>query len=294
MTERRLDFRQREVYGSLEEAAAGPSLLPEIVTLGWDRFTHAKPQGLGPHRHDAYEICLLCDGATDWWVERESVSLHRGDLYFTRPGEWHGGADAVMHPCEIFWIIVPLTELSGIADALDADGPRHFPAPASVTEDFIRLIAEHRAAGEPFAPVAARAGLHHLLVEVARERAAFALREAKENAALSPAIAAAVHWMRERLGEPFYIQDAAAAVGMPPSRFHERFVAEIGDTPAEWRARQRISQARRLLAAPDARVTEVAFALGFPSSQRFATTFKKYTGHTPTQYRLQMQATESK
>ena len=281
--ERRINFQQREVYGG--ESSAGQSLLPEIVTLGWDRFTRAKPQGLDSHRHDAYEICLLCDGAADWWVENERVSLRRGEIYFTRPGERHGGADAVMHPCEIFWLIVPLVEPPGIADAMNADGPRHFPAPLSAEEDFVRLIAAHRGPDQPFASLAARASLYHLLVEVARERAAFAALNPNENAALSPAIAAALRWMEERLGEPFCIQDAAAAVGMHPSRFHERFVAEINDTPAEWRTRQRIALARRLLSAPDARITEVAFAAGFPSSQHFATTFKKYTGRTPTEFR---------
>jgi AraC-like DNA-binding protein len=77
----------------------------------------------------------------------------------------------------------------------------------------------------------------------------------------------------------------ADAVGLHPTRFHERFLIEIGQTPAEWRIRRRIALAQERLRVPDASVTEVAFALGFASSQYFATAFKKYTGRTPTEYR---------
>lgn len=270
----------------------GPSLTPGLQTLGWDKFTRAKPEGLGAHRHDAYEICLLLDGAVEWWAEAETFSLRRGDLYFTRPGEWHGGADAVMHPCEIFWLIITPPEIPGLTSdesegvcaALNADGPRRFPAPPGIAEDFASLVAEHRAGDAAFAAASARAAVNKILVETARTRNA-ARAETPEVLPLSPEIAAAIGWMTERLGEPFCVQDAAATVGLHPSRFHERFVAEIGETPAEWRSRRRITEARQRLSLPNARITEIAFSLGFPSSQHFATTFKKYVGRTPTEFR---------
>jgi two-component system response regulator YesN len=119
-------------------------------------------------------------------------------------------------------------------------------------------------------------------VEVARARDA-----RREEGGLSPDIADAVAWMTARLGEPFCVQEVADAVGLHPSRFHERFLAEVGQTPAEWRIRRRVALAQERLRALDASVTEVAFALGFASSQYFATAFKKYTGRTPSEYRQQ-------
>ena len=72
---------------------------------------------------------------------------------------------------------------------------------------------------------------------------------------------------------------------MSPSRLHARFLAEVGQSPAEWVRAQRIQRAKRLLLTSDRPVTDLAFDLGFPSSQYFATVFRGLVGMTPRDYR---------
>jgi AraC-like DNA-binding protein len=69
------------------------------------------------------------------------------------------------------------------------------------------------------------------------------------------------------------------------TRFHERFAAEMGVAPADWRQRQRIGRARQLLRHTDRSITDIAHTCGFNTSQYFATCFKQHTGQTPTAYR---------
>ena len=272
-------------------------LVPEIAMLGQSAFPRTMVHGLTPHRHETFEICLITDGAVDWWVEGEGVySLHRNDLFVTRPGELHGGVDTMMHPCELVWVQIADADLPG----LDADAARYllaglrdlprrqFAASDLTAAPFHALVAEHTACrdggADLLAPIAARAALHRLLVQVLRDGASDGGGASEVTPPLSPSIGAAVGWMEAHLAEPFAIEAAAHSVGLSVSRFHERFVAETGQTPADWRVRRRVEHAKRRLELPGASVTEVAFALGFTSSQYFATAFKKYTGRTPREW----------
>jgi AraC-like DNA-binding protein/mannose-6-phosphate isomerase-like protein (cupin superfamily) len=288
--------RYRLCFG---EVACRPALLPEVRMLGWARFPRAACS-LPEHRHEgAFEVCYIADGSVDWWVEGEQFTVPRGHLYVTLPGERHGGAHAVMNPCELFWLQMapPLPGLPEEgADALLAGlrsvTVRSYPASPATASLFAALFEEHRRAGSEarLAAVAARGLLHALLAGVVRDHAAV-VPPAAPPGVLSPAVAVALSWMEARLCQPFTVGQAAAAAGISPTTLHERFLREAGETPADWRARRRIDEAkRRLVAAPAGSVTEVAYALGFGSSQYFATAFRRYTGLTPTEYRRAVQS----
>ena len=56
-------------------------------------------------------------------------------------------------------------------------------------------------------------------------------------------------------------------------------------TPNDYLRRMRLEAARELLANTSRPVTEIAFKVGFNSSQYFSTVFLQYTGVTPTGFR---------
>jgi AraC-type DNA-binding domain-containing proteins len=271
--------------------------------LGWSRFPQAQTAGLSPHQHpDAFEICYLLDGSVQWWVGDRRYSVRSGDLFVTRPGESHGGSDAVMHPCELFWVqvrsLMPLPGLSAgetesLLAQLSAIEERRFPASPEVPGHFAALVHEHRVRDAVLSPIAARSALHALLVATARDGAALAAQQNEPRqhpphaSAADAPVAAATAWMEAHLGEPFTVRDVAAAIGLRPQALFEAFERETGHPPGEWRMRRRIAEAERRLRAGDGSVTTIAFALGFRSSQYFATAFKRYTGFRPSDYRAQ-------
>ena len=116
-----------------------------------------------------------------------------------------------------------------------------------------------------------------------RDDAAAATGPAATN--LSAPIRRAVDWMQRHLAEPYPVAEPAAVARLSVTQFHHRFAAEVGTTPGDWRARQRIRLARERLRTTDHPVTQIAFDLGFASSQYFATTFKRLVGNTPRAYR---------
>jgi len=272
-------------------------ILPEVATIGWDRFVHAE-LSLGEHAHDCYEICYIVSGSVDWWAPDGVHEVSRGDVYITHPGEPHGGLDAMMHPCNLYWMHVtipsekPLPGLSlaqtqVLHRAFAKHRPRSFPGSPRLPEIFRRIIDEHRHRGQ-FATLSARAALHELLVCVLRDRDA-ARRAGSADGPGDDPITRAVAHIEADLTENWLVEQLAESVGLSVSRFHERFVQRTGLGPAEYRMRRRVRRAKQLLRDGDIPVTDLAQALGFSTSQYFATVFKNVTGLTPRAYRSRSQ-----
>jgi AraC-like DNA-binding protein len=65
----------------------------------------------------------------------------------------------------------------------------------------------------------------------------------------------------------------------------KKFRSEVGQTPAAWVLERKMANAKRLLGMTDEPITDIAFQLGFSSSQYFATAFRRVTGRSPSEYR---------
>lgn len=116
-----------------------------------------------------------------------------------------------------------------------------------------------RLAGEPLRP--ARGGLAPQVLRRVRERMEADLCEDLDTAAL------------------------AAVAGLSPFHFVRAFRESTGLPPHAYRQRMRMEQACQLLQATDLPVTEIAFRVGFGSSQAFARAFRANCGTSPGDWR---------
>ena len=258
------------------------ALLPEIPHIGWCLARQARPNLLPPHTHPlGWELCWIRRGTVDWWAGKETWEVPQGSVYITRPREMHGATHTVHEPCELFWIQVRFGARfapTAVENELK-QAPRVFPGNEHITTAFKELLHEHEH-DAPLRLFTMRAALHHLLSVIVR-----AAHGSARQPDPSPAITRALVLGSERLEERVTVGQLASAANLSPSRFHARFLAETGQTPADWLRRARLRRAKRLLATTDRPVTTIAFDLGFPTSQHFATVFRSYTGLTPTAWR---------
>jgi transcriptional regulator GlxA family with amidase domain len=91
--------------------------------------------------------------------------------------------------------------------------------------------------------------------------------------------------LRQNLSHQWTVEEMAAMVGLGTTAFNEKVKNYSGFSPINYLITIRISEAIRLLKQNDLSVTDIAFDTGFYSSQHFATTFKKLTGYTPSDFR---------
>lgn len=96
------------------------------------------------------------------------------------------------------------------------------------------------------------------------------------------------HFITGHLTEPMALEDVSRHAGVSPFHFCKVFKRATGMTFTEFVNRARVEQAKRLLLKPQARVTEVAFDVGFQSLSQFNRSFRRVTAISPTQYRAKL------
>lgn len=91
--------------------------------------------------------------------------------------------------------------------------------------------------------------------------------------------------MDRRWAEPIDVATVAARAGYSRYHFIRAFRAAYGQTPGQYLSRRRIERAEDLLRTADLSVTEICVLVGFSSVGTFSSSFKRFTGLSPSQYR---------
>lgn len=82
------------------------------------------------------------------------------------------------------------------------------------------------------------------------------------------------------------LNQVAAYVSLSGSHFSMVFSRETGETVTEYLTRQRIKKARELLRTTSLKAKEIAFEVGYNNPHYFYLVFKKFSGVSPTEFRL--------
>ena len=275
------------------------TLLDELPIIGWATVSTAQRyDGVPAHTHDAFEIMYVTHGSSEWWVGDSVYELTPGHVYLTKPGERHGLMNAIYTPSEYYWLQVQFDaekhipglapeEAQSFSRDLDAIQNRCFVASSGIRECFQHLLQEHRSPG-PYSTTMARSVLHALLIHLIRDHRRHSNRLKLKHTEQSALIREAMDRIDRRLDEPMSALKVVLNKGLSNRVFHQKFLAEVGWTPVEYRSRRRIQQAKIMLRQKHLSITRIALSLGFGTSQYFATVFKKATGITPHEYREQI------
>lgn len=93
-------------------------------------------------------------------------------------------------------------------------------------------------------------------------------------------------FIEEHCGDHISLGKVARAVNANPTHFSEKFKQVTGMNFVDYVAHIRFERAQELLNNGKLRVSEIAFAAGFQSLSQFNRVFKKFSGKSPTRYRL--------
>lgn len=81
------------------------------------------------------------------------------------------------------------------------------------------------------------------------------------------------------------LETVANYVNISSCYFSVVFKQEVGETFIDYLTRVRIEKAKELLSVPGYKTYEISYMVGYNNPTYFSTTFKKYTGSSPTEYR---------
>lgn len=268
-----------------------PHGLSEVHFLG----IHSQPkarEGLVPHFHPGYmEICYQVRGEVIFSVGGRDYRLKGNEVFWTHADEAHGSGYHAYDKGLLYWTQIRLPqrpmkflalsreEAWPLVQALRSLPARKFRGDARLRTLFERAFLLCR---QPPSPLV-RLGLVTHIAEWLRTVVECAGRSSVPPP--SEDIARALALVDARVESPPSVGELAAAAGLSASRFKAKFREETGIPPAEYVLRQRVRRARRMLEETRASVTEIAYRLGFSSSQYFAHAFRRFMHIRPSDVR---------
>jgi AraC-like DNA-binding protein len=159
-----------------------------------------------------------------------------------------------------------------------------FPATSEIIRAVRELMLEHKA-GLPGGVAildATAVRLVHLIL-----RALLRVERRSDCVPDRESIRRAVDLADAHSGDALTVRDLARAACMSPFHFSREFKRET-ETPRAYLRRARLERAKKLLAADDRPMTEVALECGFCSPSHFATAFARTFRMPPSRYRAMM------
>lgn len=267
--------------------------LPLIETISAIRSHNAAR--ITWHKHAHFELLLLLEGATAYeFRASRPVDLSGGHFLVVPPGTMHRGVDDLRMPASLCGIVFDPRLAGALRNSpftrrdlkwMLGQFERHGLAARRMSADLRRValsLSRQLCAEEPMDEVRAltfRLLACSALVEAARQLAG------TRHSPIEHVVATAVAHMETHFNEPLPMNELARTAGCGRARWFHLFKQSTGMSPNDYLQRLRVNKARKLLADPKRTVTDIAFAVGFSSSQYFCNVFRKYTGSTPTNFR---------
>lgn len=270
--------------------------MPLLRFGGFDCFRKTIP--LPVHSHEEFEITYISEGSCTWISSKnEQLHLRGGFAALTQPGELHRGHLNSISPARLFWIginpflpdscrntVFTPAEMTQIGNTLRHAGNCLWKADKETAEAFESLKKfmelKKNATDDIFAKTLCRSTLCRLVSSIAAS-----LSSCSDGLGTSRLISDIELWINSEPGRSMSVTDLALKAKMSPARFSEFFKRETGLSPADYIRRLRCEKSCEMMIAGGLSLTEIAYKLGFNSSQHFAGVFRKYKGISPSEFR---------
>ena len=259
-----------------------------FVAVGHLRYLTAHSP-LPPQRHRALCVfALAARSAFHFVVGGDAIAIRPGEALLIPPGTTYSTGLEAQTRGELLWLVLRVDQrrprqggssLPDLIGRLARQGVTRGRAPQTAVDLLRRVV--HESVDWPGRGEWREAMCAAALAELAREFSYGPTAHQSQH----PSVRRALAWAEAHAHEPITAADLVRASGMSSTRFYEAFVESLGTSPKDHILRLKIERGANLLRDTDASVTDVAHALGFSSSQHFATAFRRYTGMSPTQYR---------
>lgn len=272
---------------------------PHIIEFAYRKINTIQFGSLTKEAYDFLRIYYVADGRFDWVIENQHYILYPGDLALVLPGQSFGGEKDLLDIGTVAWLHLSLQQLEPTGKMMMGTWSR-------LSDSECRSIGQILALNNcPVISKLKEAGtlLQHMQQEFVQQEIGYATRINQLIEELFILVARQLtrqntsrrHFpqtflkleqtLRERLSHQWTVEEMAALVGLGNTAFSEKVKSYTGFSPLNYLINIRISEAIKLLKRPDVHVTDIALDVGFYSSQHFATTFKKLTGYTPSEFR---------
>ncbi|MGC4101887.1 helix-turn-helix domain-containing protein [Ferruginibacter sp.] len=248
---------------------------------------------------NSIRIFYVLEGKFEWTINDHHHILYPGDLALIQPGHKLGGQKGVLDIGKICWLCIEVNKPEP-ADRMMLGKWSNIPK-----NELLAIGKIFKLCDTPILSKIKEAGriLNELQQELFNQQIGYSTRVNQLIDELFILIARKLtlqnnthrdfpqsfmnleQALRKNLSHNWTVEEMAAMVGLGTTTFTEKVKSYSGFSPLNYLITIRISEATKLLKQNNLSVTDIALDTGFYSSQHFATTFKKLTGYTPSDFR---------
>ena len=252
------------------------------------------------HCHKFDELVIVAKGKGVHFTEKEEYQINVGDVFFIKPGEYHGYRDT--DKLEIINVLyfsekagLPLKNLKGSAGyrvlfELEPAMRRKegFKSKLNLSldelmkaETLIKKISEELKSESPCGFFLAASYLMQLIAVLSR------LYEKIPDTHSLPLMRLGnlLSYLENNYREKISLDGLVKRFHISKSSLIRAFRKISGTTPLDYLLKIRIAKASELLKTPDGTITEAALSSGFSDTNYFSRQFKKNTGMSPRDFR---------
>ncbi|MBI5425216.1 MAG: helix-turn-helix transcriptional regulator [Opitutae bacterium] len=238
---------------------------------------------------DAVQIVLITSGRGTF--ESRELGRHEietGTAVLLLPGMWHRYRPDDKTGWSESWVELrgPVVDTLRKSGVLAVGSAIRTAALAAGLDGAMDTLHQHaRRAGPGFDPEMSAFALSILAAWVR------AGETAPARARMVRAVLQAERYFADHHTEAVNVEALAKELGVAYSHFRREFKAQTGFSPWNYVVHLRLSRARRLLAAGDATLDDIAARLGFSSAFHLSSAFKQAYGIAPQHWRDQLRKT---
>ncbi|MGZ3922634.1 MAG: AraC family transcriptional regulator [Flavisolibacter sp.] len=272
---------------------------PHIIEFALKKINTIQFDSLKKETCEFFRFYYVIDGRFDWMIDSQHHILYPGDLAIILPGQPFGGEKDLLDIGTVSWIHLALPPLEHNEKLALGNWSRLTENESRTIGKIILfngcpVLSKLKEAGTLFQNIYheflnqeigyyARVNqlIDELFILVARQLT----RQNNSRRDFPQTFMKLEQSLRENLSHQWTVEEMAALVGLGITAFSEKVKSYTGFSPLNYLINLRITEAIKLLKRQDVHVTDIALDVGFYSSQHFATTFKKLTGYTPSDFR---------
>jgi len=271
---------------------------PHIIEFAYKKNNTIQFDSLKRETSEFLRFYYVIDGRFDWMIDNQHHILYPGDLAIIFPGQSFGGEKDLLDIGTISWLHLEFKpnqagtidlgkwtrlnegECRSIVKILLLNQTSVLPKIKEAAILF-QTISTELLKQEIGFTARINQTIDELFILIARQLS----RQNNARRDFPKSFLKLEESLRANLSHHWTVEEMAALVGLGITAFTEKVKNYSGFSPLNYLINIRISEAIKLLKRPDVNVTDIALDTGFYSSQHFATTFKKLTGYTPSEFR---------
>jgi AraC-like DNA-binding protein len=272
---------------------------PHIIEFALKKISTIQFDSLKKECSDFLRFYYVIDGRFDWTIDEQHYMLYPGDLAIILPGQNFGGQKDLLDIGAVLWMHLELQQLERNGKIVMGNWSRLTDNESRTIGTILLLnncpvLSKLKEAGIIFhniqneltnQEIGYTARINQLLDELFILIARQLTRQNNSRRDFPQTFMKLEQTLRDNLSHQWTVDEMAALVGLGTTAFSEKTKSYTGFSPLNYLINIRISEAIKLLKRHDVHVTDIALDVGFYSSQHFATTFKKLTGYTPSEFR---------